>query len=329
MFCPKCGAQLPDTATFCSSCGNQLQQRVQSVQQPAPGAYGGAYGSAYGGAHTKTFTNPIASTSLGFTTLGIVGRVLILVALILLFMPIIAIPSMSMLSSYMGELSAYSSELARYGINMNDINMLMSGSYSALDLNTICQMAAKMDPSSSSGYYSLMGYIIAAGLFLMAALLVVGLLMSFLGTKSTKVARVGGIVVAGMAISEAIGLLAANAYIQQEMARTYGSYGLGGMGTYFTVEVPITVWLLFLCAIAGFIVLQMDAQQQLNGAVEYPDPLAVGSIASFCAPVYGIIVAIVAIVRNKDARNKRLAIIGLVVCIAVIVISILLGMMAK
>ena len=43
MFCPKCGAQLPDGSVFCSACGTQLAQQVnaaadQVAQQAAPEA---------------------------------------------------------------------------------------------------------------------------------------------------------------------------------------------------------------------------------------------------------------------------------------------------
>ncbi|MBR5348495.1 MAG: zinc ribbon domain-containing protein [Lachnospiraceae bacterium] len=41
MFCPKCGAQLPDGSVFCSACGTQIVQQVntaaeQDAQQAAP-----------------------------------------------------------------------------------------------------------------------------------------------------------------------------------------------------------------------------------------------------------------------------------------------------
>lgn len=347
MFCPNCGTQLPDAAAFCGKCGTQLRVRAQQqpvasagmqgsvygAQQPGangaqqPGVYGNPYSAAPAavGVPARNLTRA-ASTSLGFTTLGIVGRVLALIALILLFMPIVAIPAMASLSSYIGvDLSSYSNELMRYGINMNDINMLMSGTYSALDLNTLCQMAAKMDGSSSAGYYAIFGYIIVFGLVIMAALIVGGLIMSFVNTKSTKLVRVGGIVVAGMAISLAFSLIVANMMIQQELANSY--YGMAS--GYFRVEVPITLWLLIICALVSFIVLEIDAKQQLNGAVEYPDPMAVGSIASCFTGLYGIVIAIVAIVRNKDTRNKRLAIIGLLINIALILISVFISLTVR
>ncbi len=34
MFCEKCGAQLPDTAGFCSKCGNTLRKGVNAAQKP-------------------------------------------------------------------------------------------------------------------------------------------------------------------------------------------------------------------------------------------------------------------------------------------------------
>ena len=34
MFCEKCGAQLPDTASFCNKCGNTLRKNVNTVQTP-------------------------------------------------------------------------------------------------------------------------------------------------------------------------------------------------------------------------------------------------------------------------------------------------------
>lgn len=34
MFCEKCGAQLPDTASFCNKCGNTLRKNVNTVRTP-------------------------------------------------------------------------------------------------------------------------------------------------------------------------------------------------------------------------------------------------------------------------------------------------------
>ncbi len=34
MFCEKCGAKLPDTASFCNKCGNTLRKNVNTVQTP-------------------------------------------------------------------------------------------------------------------------------------------------------------------------------------------------------------------------------------------------------------------------------------------------------
>ena len=33
-FCPNCGAQLPDNATFCSTCGSRLGATMPQYQQP-------------------------------------------------------------------------------------------------------------------------------------------------------------------------------------------------------------------------------------------------------------------------------------------------------
>lgn len=38
MFCPRCGAQLPDNAVFCGSCGTQVQQQQQQPQRVRPQA---------------------------------------------------------------------------------------------------------------------------------------------------------------------------------------------------------------------------------------------------------------------------------------------------
>ena len=35
MFCNKCGAQLPDNATFCSKCGAPISNAFQTAQQPS------------------------------------------------------------------------------------------------------------------------------------------------------------------------------------------------------------------------------------------------------------------------------------------------------
>ena len=45
MFCKHCGAQLPDTAAFCTNCGQPVVQQPQQTQQPQQPAYNqqGAY----------------------------------------------------------------------------------------------------------------------------------------------------------------------------------------------------------------------------------------------------------------------------------------------
>ena len=74
MFCPKCGAQLPDGSVFCSACGTQIAQQVapqveqaaSAVQQAAPAA------------------KPV---SIDFTKINILGAVLTVLLFFTLFMP--------------------------------------------------------------------------------------------------------------------------------------------------------------------------------------------------------------------------------------------------
>ena len=57
MFCPKCGAQVPDGSPFCASCGAQLGQ--QQAQQPMnQGGFGNPMGNAIGNAFKSTDLNP-------------------------------------------------------------------------------------------------------------------------------------------------------------------------------------------------------------------------------------------------------------------------------
>lgn len=56
MFCPKCGAQVPDGSPFCSSCGAQMG--AQQPQQPANQNFAANFNSQVGNAFKSTDLNP-------------------------------------------------------------------------------------------------------------------------------------------------------------------------------------------------------------------------------------------------------------------------------
>ncbi len=320
MFCPKCGAKLPDNAAFCGSCGAQLAARQQQVKQAA--AVSSAARPSGGATPAVPVASGVSVAGMSLAPIDLVGRILAVISAIMLFMPIISIPAMkSLQAQYNQYLSQYASSLSGYGIPTGDLEMLMSGNYSAFDLNTMMGYAAKAG-GSSAGFAALLGIMIVAAMLIMLALIIGGFIMSFVGQKSTKLLRVGCIVTAAMAVSLAIGTIVVNITLQAEISRTFSGYGVGMI----TLEVPITLWIMIICALVSYVLVDKATKDRLApGEVEHPDPLAVGAIGSCLTGFVGIAIGIVAIVRNKDSQNRRLAIIGLVATCAIMLIVFILG----
>ncbi|MBO4477550.1 MAG: zinc ribbon domain-containing protein [Lachnospiraceae bacterium] len=73
MFCPKCGAQLPDGSVFCSACGAQIAQQANPVAEPVVQQ-----------AAVAASVVPKANTAAKF---NILGGVLTVLLFFTLFMP--------------------------------------------------------------------------------------------------------------------------------------------------------------------------------------------------------------------------------------------------
>ena len=82
MFCPKCGAQLPDGSVFCSACGAQIaQQAAQQVDQAVDQV---AQTAAPYAQPAAPAAKPV---SIDFTKINILGAVLTVFLFFTLFMP--------------------------------------------------------------------------------------------------------------------------------------------------------------------------------------------------------------------------------------------------
>ncbi|MBR5658207.1 MAG: zinc ribbon domain-containing protein [Lachnospiraceae bacterium] len=85
MFCPKCGAQLPDGSVFCSACGAQIaQQAAQQVDQAVEQVAAQAAPVAPVAQAAAPVAKPV---SFDITKINILGAVLTVFLFFTLFMP--------------------------------------------------------------------------------------------------------------------------------------------------------------------------------------------------------------------------------------------------
>lgn len=217
MFCPKCGAQLPDTATFCGKCGNELPAKAvgqaKAAKQPAP-------------VQAARAAKPPAARTGGFTPLGIVGRICSVIALIAMFMPWLDVPGMRTLGNYASYLGVKVSGDFTYPMyNMGDVTKTL-------------------DTLASSNSFTGIQMLFLVLWVVAIVLLVIGLIRSFAGNKSTGMLLAGGIVAALVAIL----WFAAVTYLDSEFARQLAQL-IGARVTFFAI--PNAVWVTFVMGLLG------------------------------------------------------------------------------
>ena len=206
MFCPNCGNQLPDGAAFCAKCGNQLRTNATPINT--------------------------ASASVGkkssFTPLGILARICAVVAGIAMFMPWLEIPGMQSLGQY----------ASLVGIKVNS-----DFAYPMYDMSDVTKT---LDTLSSSSAYTTIQMLFFALWIVALVLLVVGLVRSFTGNKSSGALVPGGIVAALVSIL----WFAAITFLDGEYARQLAQY-IGNRAQFFVI--PAAVWVTFATGLASAI----------------------------------------------------------------------------
>ena len=226
MFCPKCGNQLPDEATFCNKCGNQLQSKRPEAQATAPAS-----------AKASVAIPKAPSVSMGgFTPVGILARIAAVVAIVAMFMPWLEIPGMQSIAK----------NVAYLGINM-------SGDY-AYPMYDMSEVTKTLDTLSSSSAYTAIQMAFFALWVVALVLLVIGLVRSFIGNKSTGALLPGGIVAAIVAIA----WFGAISYLDADYARQLAQL-IGNRVQFFVI--PGAVWVTFVAGLASGILGVMGKQK--------------------------------------------------------------------
>jgi len=214
-FCPKCGAGLPGNATFCTKCGHQLPANtVQQAASPRPES-----------TVQQAAVSRKASTN-AFNPASIASRVCAVITLIAMFMPWLEIPGMQSLKNYASMVNIrISSDYAYPMYNMRDVTNV---------LDTL---------SGSNAYTGIQ--MLFLGLWLVALVLVViGLIRSFVGRKSTGSLLIGGIFAALVAIL----WFAAITFLDGEYARQLAQL-IGNRVQFFVI--PAAVWVTFVAGLAS------------------------------------------------------------------------------
>ena len=179
MFCPKCGASLPDGSQFCGKCGNKIEGAAKPapVQQPvARHASGAKYSAGHAATSVKAPAASLGSLNIR-NIIAAIGAILVVAG----FMQ----PWVKMTS-----LATSGSSVA------NTLTSLIGKSsytfQSSYDLFSFTSLGQGFDYYLSSSDYSMLFGAMFAGAALAAALVIIGAIL-LLVSKKTALIRVAGI----------------------------------------------------------------------------------------------------------------------------------------
>lgn len=105
MFCPKCGAQVPDGSPFCASCGAPLAQQQQPQQPMNQGGFGQPMGRPGASGNPFDFNDIINSFKANISNIGglgigpfimLGGAVLLIISI---FLPFVSVKLFGLTSS--------------------------------------------------------------------------------------------------------------------------------------------------------------------------------------------------------------------------------------
>ena len=240
MFCTKCGTKLEANTTVCPKCGNDLSTRaggakttpaaahngarhattrqpntINNVKFAAP-TNGGTAAATIGRASTVNRGGAIAtatrsavktarSSAGSFTATGILSRVAGVGALACMFLPWLEIPAMRTLGQYASYLN---------------IRVSAETSYPMYDMDNVTRT---LDLLSSSNAYSGLQSIFFFFWIVALALLVIGLILSFTGKKSSRALIPGAIVLAIVAFLWFASISALDAEYARQLAQLIGN----------------------------------------------------------------------------------------------------------
>lgn len=180
MFCPKCGSSIPDTAQFCGSCGNPIQQRTANtpaanVPASSTPSLGALNTVSVGG--SKISIMQIATVVLTVLTM--------IFALLPWFTPSKTVTSIGSAASQLG---SWGSALTGKNINVPSFK----DSYSAFDFLSLGQTLDYYN--ASAGGSSVFGAFFGFWLLAMI-LLIVGLVLFLKKGKAVKACLILGAVI--------------------------------------------------------------------------------------------------------------------------------------
>ena len=299
MFCPKCGAELPDGAKFCGKCGNEMQipgrfcascgSEVPEIAKFCPKC-GSQYEDAQGQAtafQQGSAPNPAQAfqqqpqpggasgaapkKQLPFTPVSIIARVVAAIALVVMFLPWLEVPSLQYLAGVASSINIKVNDDFKYpmyetGEVAKALDQLYAlGSSSSSSKYTSGSKYSTTKSSSKGGPFGLVNGVFFALWVIAILVTVAGLVFSFVGRRSTGVLIAAGILIALVALL----WFAAISYLDGEFARQLARL-LGSRPHIFVIPpaVPITIVLGILTAVLGGVGKSMAVKEsQKAGAV--------------------------------------------------------------
>lgn len=220
MFCPKCGTKLPETAVFCTKCGHSLPKRANIETAGSGPAIAQVLSTA------QESTTAQTSTFKSFNLIGIASRACAVIAIVGMLLPWLEVPGLQSLKGY---------------ASMVGINVSSSFSYHMFNMGEVTKT---LDFLSNSNAFSAiqMGFLIFWGIALI--LLVIGLVHSAIGNKSTSSLLFGGFAAALVAFI----WFAAVMYLDGEYSRQVAQL-IGSKVQFFSV--PPAVGVTFFAGLAA------------------------------------------------------------------------------
>lgn len=256
MYCNKCGNKMSDTARFCNKCGAERTSAVAQGAGMKPGL-GGNHGAGAkpnfnaGPAFDGRKANAVAAGSAhgaakagSFTAMGILSRISAVCTIFLMFLPWLQVPIMRQLRSYLTSLTGVVS------ISNPESGYLYS-------MYNVDEVANVLDRVYSSNGFSSIHTVFLVLWAVALVLLVIGLVRSFMGAKTSSALLPGGIVAAATALL----WFAAISYLDGQLASQFSQISdfvqlIGYNLRFFELPFPVPA-----TAAAGILVVAFSAAE--------------------------------------------------------------------
>lgn len=181
MFCPKCGANLPDGASFCATCGNKLEAHAHVAHEASDG-------SAFSPAASVTGSN--LSKGVGASpALRIVAIVLAVIALIFALLPWFES------SNTLLGIGGFGNAIGQLGSALTGKSNTIAGFDQSYSVFGFPGLAAALSSYGSASGISPLLIIAFIGWLIGVILIVAGLIVMFATQRHSKVPLITGAIV--------------------------------------------------------------------------------------------------------------------------------------